>query len=394
MACFPLVRVFISAGEVSGDLYASRVVEALRKRHPDIEFFGCAGPRMQAAGVRAIVDSRSIAVAGIVEVIAHIPRIWKQFRKLCRAAAEEKPDIAVLTDSPDFHLRLAKRLKKLGISVIYLIAPQAWAWRQGRVRGMRRTIRRLLAIFPFEEAFFNQHGVPTTYIGHPLARIVRPSMTRPEFCRRFDLPEDSRIVVLLPGSRHGEVERHVPDLLDAARRIAEKHRVRLVLALPPGFGWDQAKFSERVRAASIQVIEGSTWDALAFAELALAASGTVTIEAALLGVPMVTFYRVNALSWILGRWLVKAPFLSMVNLLAGRKIVPELIQGEMTGQRIADQAVRLLEDETARRTMRSDLAGVARQLATVDDPMEIAAECIEKVWIEKVLSEKATVRAI
>jgi len=395
MACFPLVRVFISAGEASGDLYASRVVEALRKRHPDIEFFGCAGPRMQAAGVRAIVDSRSIAVAGIVEVVAHIPRIWKQFRKLCRAAAEQKPDIAVLTDAPDFHLRLAKRLKKLGIPVIYLIAPQAWAWREGRVRGMRRTISRLLAIFPFEEAFFNKRGVSTTYIGHPLARIVRPSMTRTEFCCRFNLPQDSKIVVLLPGSRHGEVERHIPDLLDAARRIAEKHPVRLVLALPPGFGADQAKFSERVRAASIQVIEGSTWDALAFAELALAASGTVTIEAALLGVPMVTFYRVNALSWILGRWLVKAPFLSMVNLLAERKIVPELIQAEMTGERIAAEAARLLGDEPARSAMRADLAEVAGKLATVDDPMETAAKCIEQVWIEKVLSEsKATVQAI
>jgi lipid-A-disaccharide synthase len=395
MACFPLVRVFISAGEASGDLYASRVVEALRKRQPDVEFFGCAGPRMQAAGVRTVVDSRSIAVAGIVEVVAHIPRIWRQFQKLSRAAALEKPDIAVLTDSPDFHLRLAKRLQKQGIPVVYLIAPQAWAWRQGRVRTMQRTIRRLLSIFPFEEAFFTKHGVPTTYIGHPLARIVGSSMTRAEFCQRFNLPADEKLIVLLPGSRHGEVDRHMPYLIDAAARIAAKHRVRFILALPPGFGDDQAKFWEPVRAASIQVIEGSTWDALAHAELALAASGTVTIEAALLGVPMVTFYRVNALSWILGRWLVRAPFLSMVNLLAERRIVPELIQGEMTAQQIAAEAVRLLENESARSTMRSDLAEVAGKLATADDPMETAAAWIEKVWIEKVSSEgKAIVQAI
>ena len=386
----PIVRVFISAGEASGDLYASRVVEALRSRHPDIEFFGCAGPRMQAAGVRAIVDSRSIAVAGLVEVVAHIPRIWAQFRKLVRAIEQEKPDVAVLTDSPDFHLRLAKRLKQQDIPVIYLIAPQVWAWREGRVKTMRRNIQRLLSIFPFEEAFFTQRGVPTTYIGHPLARIVRPSMTRGEFCRRFNLPEESKIVVLLPGSRHGEVERHIPDLMDAAARIAKNPWVRLVMALPPGFGADRAKFRERLRAASIQVIEGSTWDALAHAELALAASGTVTIEAALLGVPMVTFYRVNALSWILGRWLVRAPFLSMVNLLAERKIVPELIQGEMTGERIASEADRLLNDEAARSAMRADLAEVARKLETAEDPMETAA-----MWIEKVFSEsKTTVQAI
>ena len=342
---------------------------------------------MQAAGVHAIVDSRSIAVAGLVEVVAHIPRIWREFRKLVRAVAAERPDIAVLTDSPDFHLRLAKKLRRHGIPVVYLIAPQAWAWRQGRVRTMRATIRRLLCIFPFEEPFFQKHGVPTTYIGHPLARIVKPSMTRSAFCHKFHLPEDRRIVVLLPGSRHGEVERHMPFLLDAARRISERTQVTFVLALPPGFGAETARFWEPIRQSSIQVIEGSTWDALAHSELALAASGTVTIEAALLGVPMVTFYRVNALSWILGRWLVRAPFLSMVNLVAGRRVAPELIQAGMTGERIAAEAVRLLEDERARSAMRDDLAEVSKRLASQSDPMETAAEWIEAVLSEAMLSQ-------
>lgn len=373
---YPQVRVFISAGEASGDLYASRVVEAIRRQHPDAEFFGCAGPRMQTAGVNAIVDSRSISVVGLVEVIAHIPRIWREFRKLTRAAAALKPDVAVLTDSPDFHLRLAKKLKRQGIPIVYLIAPQAWAWREGRVKTLLATVDRLLAIFPFEPAFFEKHGVPTTYIGHPLARIFRPSMTRNEFYRNFDLPPTEKIVALLPGSRHGEVERHMPDLLDAARRIREKHKVSFILALPPGFGAEKSTFWERVQRSSIQVIEGSTWDTLAYSELALAASGTVTIEAVLGGVPMVTFYRVNALSWMLGRWLVRAPFLSMVNLVAQRRIVPELIQGEMTGERIAAEAIRLLEDEGARREMRAGLAEVARALSSDADPMEVAAGVI------------------
>ena len=263
----------------------------------------------------------------------HIPRIYGEFRKLVRAARTERPDIAILTDSPDFHLRLARKLHAEGIPVVYLIAPQAWAWRQGRVKTMRRTIRQLLCIFPFEETFFQQYGVPTTFIGHPLARIVKPSLTRAEFCEKFGLSSSDRFVVLLPGSRHGEVARHMPYLLDAAKRIQRPPPVRFLLALPAGFGAENTTFWEPVQAASIQVIEGHTWDALAQAELALAASGTVTIEAAMLGTPMVTFYRVNALSWILGRWLVKAPFLSMVNLVAGRRIVPELIQGdEMTGE--------------------------------------------------------------
>jgi lipid-A-disaccharide synthase len=401
------VRVFISAGEASGDLYASRVVEALRARHPDAEFFGCAGPRMQAAGVRAVVDSRSLAVAGLVEVIPHIPRIWREFRKLCRSFSDTRPDIAVLTDSPDFHLRLAKKLKAKGIPIVYLIAPQAWAWRQGRVRTMRATIQRLLCIFPFEEEFFRSHGVPASFIGHPLAGIVRPSMSRADFLSQYNLPADRPIITLLPGSRHGEVARHIPYLLDAAGRISrarlisKKHPfsntpATFVLALPPGFGYDQSeirhtvKFWERNEGASIQVkdslavhvMEGMTWDALAYSQLALAASGTVTVEAALLGTPMVTFYRVNALSWLLGRWLVRAPFLSMVNLVAGRRVAPELIQGEMTGERIAAEAMRLLDDEGAREEMRAGLAEVKGKLASGGDPMEAAAE-----WIEKVFSE-------
>lgn len=382
------MRVFLSAGEASGDLYATAVVTALRARVPDLEFFGCAGPQMQAAGVRPIIDSRSIAVVGLVEVIGHIPRIYGLFRKLIRAIPVERPDIAVLVDAPDFNLRVAKKLRGLGVPVVYLIAPQAWAWREGRVRILRRTVKRLLCIFPFEQPFFEKHGVPTTFIGHPLARLAKRTQSRPEFFAQHNLPEDRPMVVLLPGSRHGEVARHMPALLDAVDRIRERHDVTFVLALPGGFTSDDSSFWERIRSSSIQVIEGGTWDALAHSEVALAASGTVTIEAALLGAPMVTFYKVNALSWMLGRWLVKAPFLSMVNLVAGRKVAAELIQGDMTGERIAGEAIRLLENADERQRMRDDLAEVARKLASDHDPMQAAAE-----WIERIASSEKTVHA-
>jgi lipid-A-disaccharide synthase len=210
--------------------------------------------------------------------------------------------------------------------------------------------------------------------------MVRPSMTRPEFFEKLALPNDRRIVVLLPGSRPGEVDRHMPALFEAVRLIRKHQDVGFLLALPPGFHAERSSFWERARAESIQVREGITWDALAYAELALAASGTVTMEAALAGAPLVTFYRVNALSWILGRWLVRAPFLSMVNLVAGRQIVPELIQGEMTGERIAAEAIRLLDDDAARSRMRADLAEVAARLASREDPMETAAGWVEKVF--------------
>jgi lipid-A-disaccharide synthase len=371
------VRILISAGEASGDLYASRVVEVLKRKYPNAEFFGCAGPRMQAAAVRAIVDQRSLAVVGIVEVVAHIPRIYGEFRKLIRAAEREKPDVAVLTDSPDFHLRLAKKLHARGIPVIYLIAPQAWAWRSHRTKMMSRVLKRLLCIFPFEEKFFNDRGVPTTFIGHPLARIVKPSMTRAEFCTRFGFEEGDRIVALLPGSRHGEAARHMPYLIEATRLISLKENVKYILALPAGFDAPAATFWEPARAASIQVIEGHTWDCLAQAEVALAASGTVTIEAALCRTPMVTFYRVNALSWLLGRWMVEAPFLSMVNLVAGHKVAAELIQKDMTAEALAREALRLLQDGAAREAMRRDLANVGDRLTSEADPMETAAAYIE-----------------
>jgi lipid-A-disaccharide synthase len=370
------MRILISAGEASGDLYAAQLVEAVKARHPDAEFFGCAGPRMQAAGVRAIVDSRSLAVVGIVEVVAHIPRIWKEFRKLTGAAKTEQPDIAVLTDSPDFHLRVAKRLRRAGVPVVYLIAPQAWAWREGRVRIMRSTLTRLLCIFPFEEEFFEKHGVPTTYIGHPLASMVQPTLDRAQFDAGFGFHPSSRVLALLPGSRHGEVARHLHTLIQAAQIVRSRHPVTPVIALPPGFGSSSGLNS----TAGIKVIEGFTWDVLARSELALVKSGTATVEAALLGIPMVTFYRVNTVSWISGRWLVRAPFLTLVNLIAGRRVVPELIQHEMTADRIAGEACKLLEDPDRRAVMKAGLAEVAGRLTTGRDPMGVAAELLDRVW--------------
>jgi lipid-A-disaccharide synthase len=247
---------------------------------------------------------------------------------------------------------------------------------------MRRTLTRLLCIFPFEEPFFQKHGVPTTFIGHPLARIVKPSLTRAEFLEKFGLSADAPVVVLLPGSRHGEAARHMPYLLNAVKRMRSEGKTQFILALPAGFDPARSTFWEPARAASIQVIEGLTWDCLAYADAALAASGTVTIEAAMLGTPMVTFYRVNALSWRLGRWMVKAPFLSMVNLVAGRRVAAELIQNDMTGEQIAAEALRLLKNDGARREMKAGLDEVKRKLSSERDPMEVAAECVERILVE------------
>lgn len=370
------MKILVSAGEASGDLYAATLVEELRRRWPAAEFFGCTGPRMRAAGVRTVVDAASLAVVGLFEVLEHIPRIWGEFRKLAAAARETRPDLAILTDSPDFHLRLAKRLRRQGIPVVYLVAPQAWAWRKYRVRAMRRDLRHLLCIFPFEEQFFRNEGVAATYVGHPLAGMVRPSLSREEFFRKHGLPVSRPVITVLPGSRRGESSRNLPDVLDAVERL-NRWRASSFL-LPASATTGAAFFRERIGSAPIQVIEGDGWNAMAHADVVLAASGTVTIEAALLGVPMVTFYKVAQVSWTAGRWLVKAPFLTMVNLVAERRIVPELMQGEMTGERIAGEARRLLEDRAAHARMRADLAETARRLSLDGAaPMQRAVAVIE-----------------
>ena len=368
----------MSAGEASGDYYAAQLVEELKKRWPECRYFGCAGPNLRAVGVEPVIRTEELAVVGIVEVVRHLPRIWRKFRTLVAAARTRKPDIAILTDSPDFHFRIAARLKRMGIPVVYLVAPQVWAWRKGRVKTMRRIIDRLLCIFPFEEVFFREHQVPVTYIGHPLATRVRPSLSREQFFRKHNLPLDRPLITMLPGSRPSEALRHTPELVKAAA-ILSKNRV-LSYILPASETCGARLFRPALAGTPIRPIEGEAWDALAHCDVALAASGTVTMEAALLGAPMVTFYRVTGLSWVIGKLLVDVPFYSMVNLIAERKVVPELMQDEMTGERMAAETARLLDDPAERGKMKEELGRVSAKLGVSIEPMVRAADAVEQVW--------------
>jgi lipid-A-disaccharide synthase len=370
--------ILISAGEASGDYYAAELVKHLRARLPEATFFGCAGPNLRAQSVEPVIRTEDLAVVGLVEVIEHLPRIYGKFRILVAAAKARRPDLAILTDSPDFHFRVAAKLKKLGIPVVYLVAPQVWAWRKGRVKTMRRIIDRLLCIFPFEEKFFTDHGIPTTYIGHPLARRVRPTLSREEFFRKHKLPLDRPLIAVLPGSRRSEALRHVPELKNAANLLSRNRKLSFILPASPTCG---AEFFLRPLASSpIRAVEGQAWDAMAHCDVALAASGTVTVEAALLGAPMVTYYRVTDLSWKIGKLLVDVPFYSMVNLIAERQVVPELMQDAMTGERLAAETERLLDNAGERAKMKEDLAEVSRRLGGTDvDPMKRAADVVEAV---------------
>ena len=389
-------KFLISAGEASGEMYASQLVEELKRRYPEASFFGCAGPKMRAAGVRSVVDAEALSVVVLADLVRHIPRIYGEFRKLAAAARRERPDIAILTDSPDFHFRLAAKRKRMGVPVVYYVAPQVWAWRQGRARTMRRIIDLLVCIFPFEKAFFEERGVRALYAGHPLTRMFRPTMSRAEFRAKHGLRDDLPLVGLLPGSRAGEWKRHLPVLLDAVEILKSKPRppevaLQFALGVPeggmpwpgkirPGAGTeaspDEEKTKKRIAAASIQTVVGETWNLLAHADLLLAASGTVTMEAALAATPMVTFYKVSPLSWKFGRRLVKVPHLTMVNLVAGKRVVPELMQDEATGAALAAAAEDLLSRPEAMEQMRAELRRVRRLLSSDGHPIEAAAEAI------------------
>ncbi len=373
------MQFLVSAGEASGDLYASGVVQSLSSLYPHARFYGCAGPKLQGAGVTPIVDAKNLAVVGLAEVVGHLPRIYGEYRKLISYAKRQPPDAALLTDSPAFHLRLARHLKKLGVPVYYLVAPQVWAWRQNRVNTIRRLVDKLFCLFPFEERWFRERGVDATYIGHPLATMARTTLSRDEFLDRYQLPRNKRVLVLLPGSRTGEACRHLPVLLQTVTELRRRFALSVILGTPGGFYRAEAfaKFREPIAALSIQVIENDTWNCIGHADLALAASGTVTIEAAVLGTPTVTFYKVNPLTWSAGRRLVKVPFLSMVNLIAEREIVPEFIQHEMTASHLTSAAETLLKSDERADQMRAELGRVRSLLTREGNPFERAASLID-----------------
>ena len=355
-------RIFVSAGEASGDLYGAVLIQALRARLGECEFFGCGGDRMRAAGCQTLVDAREVAMVGLLEVLPGLPRAWRALRRLRSAVRKDPPALAILVDFPEFNLRLAKELNRAGAPVLYFVAPQVWAWRAGRLAALRRYVDRLLCIFPFEETFFRAARVPAEFVGHPLLGRVAPTLSSQEFRARFDLPETTPLIALLPGSRRREILLNLPPLLETARQLAaEGEYCFLVPAASTVAGdWIRARVADG--GSAFRVIENHTYDALAHAAVAVVASGTATIETALLGTPMVVVYRVSRATWWLGRNLVHTPFYSMVNLVAGRKIVPELIQDEFQPEPVAHEARQLLDYPLVRERMQQGLREVAEKL--------------------------------
>lgn len=353
-------RLLISCGEPSGEFYAAELVAELRKRHPDLEAFGLGGDRLAATNVRLLAHLRDLAVVGLVEVLSHLRRLKRLFDSVVAEAARTRPDVAVLIDYPDFNLRLARELKKLGIPVVYYVSPQLWAWRRGRIKDVKRDIAKMLVIFPFEEQIYREADVPVAFVGHPLIDHVKPPLDRSAVAARLGLAAERPVIALLPGSRNKEVGFNLPPMLDAVKILRERRPdLQFVLAAAPHLR--TGAFRE-AGAAGVTVMEGVTRDLLSAARVAIVASGTATVETALTLTPMVVVYRLSALTYALGKPLVSVSNYAMVNLIAGRVVVPELIQNDFTPARVTEETLRVLDEGSPRAEMLRNLEEVREKL--------------------------------
>jgi lipid-A-disaccharide synthase len=355
----------ISCGEPSGDLYAGALATEIARLAPGAEIVGFGGERLRAAGASLIASFEGVSVTGLSEALRVLPRTWKIYRALVRAAEAQRPDVFVPVDFPDFNFILARALKKRGIPVVYYISPQLWAWRPGRVKTMKRVVDRVLVIFPFETAFYDRAGVPATFVGHPLLETMPAPIERDAFLRSRGLDPAQPVVALLPGSRRNELRQILPDMI-AAVALIHAGRPGTQFILPRAPHLDDALFAPLdgwpAGVARPAVVENAADAALASADVALVASGTATVQATLHGCPMVVVYRVAPLTYRLGKPLVNVQTYAMPNLIAGRTVVPELIQDGFTPEAAAAEVLRVLRDPGHAARVRADLAVVRSRL--------------------------------
>jgi lipid-A-disaccharide synthase len=376
-------RVLIVAGEASGDLYAGLLMRAMTASGPRAaEFTGVGGPAMLASGLRALGDASVMGVTGVLEVASAFGSIWRAWREARSVLADprRRPDLAILIDYPDFNLRLARHARRAGVPVLYFISPQVWAWRRGRVRQIARVVDRMLVILPFEEPIYRAAGVPVAFVGHPLLDLARPARTRDQTLRPLGLDPRRPTVALLPGSRRNEIAALLPAMLGAGRRLRDEFRdLQFVLPIAPTL--EAAAVEARVRREAGAgarprgaagppgtpgwppvLVRDGRYDAVAACDAAVVASGTATLETALLGVPMVIVYRMHPLTFLLARAASDLEHIGMANLIAGERVVPELVQGACTPAAIAREVRAILTDPRLAERMRAGLAGVRRRL--------------------------------
>jgi lipid-A-disaccharide synthase len=422
------VRILISAGEASGEMYGAQLIEAMHRaaatksvgtaapgcpaerslaavvgKNPaelrstgqpgaavptqtsPLEFFGVGGERMRAAGCDTVVDAKDLAVVGITEILSHLPKIYGLYRHLIQEADKRRPDLAIVIDSPAFNWRVAREMKKRGIPTVYYVAPQFWAWRQGRVRLLRNYIDKALVIFPFEEQFYRERGVDATFVGHPLAKLPRPTIERSDYATQFHLDPSKPWITLMPGSRVKEVRMNVSKILEAAGQLGEEYEFLLPVAPTLDRNSLQALIAQRKMGHPGITLVPEALPALCHSRAAIVASGTATVEAAMMSTPFVMVYRVSPLTYLLGKPRVKVPHFAMVNLIAGEEVVPELVQHDFTAQNVIARLQEILPEGPRRGRMLEALAKVQARLRAPESaagpahpPADRAAEIILK----------------
>jgi len=368
----------IIAGETSGDLHGGQLVKELKALDPGLEIFGIGGDRMQAGGMELLYHVRELSFMGLVEVLGHLPFIRSVMKRLEGELYARKPDAVVLIDYPGFNLRFARKAKKAGVPVVYFISPKVWAWGRGRVRQIRKFVDKMLCILPFEEEFYRGRGVNARDVGNPLMDEVKAGRSREQFCKNNGIHPKRHLVGLLPGSRKQEIELILPVMLQTAQLLQEKdHALQFALGLAPGA--DRARIEDMIAAAGLKValVEGPVYDLMSHSRLLLVASGTATLEAGISGTPMIIIYKTAALTYFIGRRLIKVPDIGLVNLVAGKRVVPEFLQGEARPGAIFLMAQVLLAEGRPRQAVMAELAKIRDILGEPGAAKRAAGEILD-----------------
>jgi len=372
--------ILIVAGENSGDRYGADAVREFKKKHADIAFFGVGGERLAEEGVEICSSIKELSAVGIFEVLSRLPQIRRVFARLEKEIQARNPAAAVLIDAPDFNLRLARKLHNAGIPVLYYVSPTVWAWRRGRLKTIRKVVTRMCLIFPFEKKLYDDAGIPAVFVGHPLKDKVTTSLTRDQFLAKYSLPRQGHLITILPGSRRTEIKNHLPVLIAAARRLRAEIPVHFLLVLAESI---DREFLDRYLPRGekgIDVITADRYDAIAQADLVLSSCGTANLETALLGTPLVAFYRLSPLTYYPFRRLVRIRAYSIVNILAARAFVPELIQGRFSSDRLISETKAVLFSAQKRANMKEEFQRVAGLLGQERASQRVAQELEQIVF--------------
>jgi lipid-A-disaccharide synthase len=354
--------ILIVAGENSGEKCGASFIKEFRNNNPSTEFFGIGGHQMKEEGVSLLYSIQDLSHVGIFEILSHLPRLKRILSNIKHEVERRKPEAAVLIDSPDFNLRLVKSLKKLGIPVLYYISPTVWAWRKGRLKTIKKYVDKMLLIFPFEAKIYQQAGIPAEYVGHPLLERMNLSLSREEFYQKYNLSPDKKTICLLPGSRQSEINYHMPILTPAVQKIEEEWGIQHVLPLAENLDVEYLRSFLPPDQSRINILTEDRLEGMAYSDLILSSCGTANLEAALLGVPFIAYYRISPLTYSLGIPFVRTRTYSIVNILAGSKIIPELIQKRFTPDNIVNETRNILQSEQTRARMKEQFQKIRGSL--------------------------------